>query len=192
MSLQPTVILVCHQDEAREDLRSTLEEEHYDVIEKESCSEAWSFLRDHTDVPFVILPSDDEELNGYEVTHLIRTHRRKHHPFILLLHPEEESCAHLRSLRLGADGSLTYPFDEELFHAYLIAARRHRQIQPEEGQLPHFLSICAYCKKVRTENEQWKDLEQFIGDETGSKLSHGICPSCYEEKIIPRKETSVP
>lgn len=45
-----------------------------------------------------------------------------------------------------------------------------------EGILP----ICAYCKKIRDDQEAWHQLEDYITDNSEAWFSHGICPDCAE------------
>jgi hypothetical protein len=48
----------------------------------------------------------------------------------------------------------------------------------EVRQLKEFLPICSYCKRIRDDQDYWQQVEKYIGDHTGSKFSHGICPEC--------------
>ncbi len=44
--------------------------------------------------------------------------------------------------------------------------------------LEKFIPICAYCKKVRTDEGYWEQVEEYITSRTGSTFSHGICQDC--------------
>jgi hypothetical protein len=50
--------------------------------------------------------------------------------------------------------------------------------------LENFLPICCACKKIRTPGadpglqENWKPVELYITQKTGTLFSHGICPEC--------------
>ncbi len=44
--------------------------------------------------------------------------------------------------------------------------------------LSGFITICANCKKIRNEKEQWVQIESYLGNRTEAKFSHGICPEC--------------
>jgi hypothetical protein len=49
-------------------------------------------------------------------------------------------------------------------------------------QLGGFLPICSNCKKIRTEENQWQHVEQFIKTHIiDIKFTHGMCPDCLEE-----------
>ena len=50
------------------------------------------------------------------------------------------------------------------------------RIKRLEGTIP----ICAYCKKIRDDQQSWKQLETYISEHSEALFSHGICPDCYE------------
>ncbi len=47
--------------------------------------------------------------------------------------------------------------------------------------LSGYIPICANCKSIRDEEQQWRRLESYISQQTDAKFSHGICPSCKDE-----------
>jgi hypothetical protein len=47
--------------------------------------------------------------------------------------------------------------------------------------LSKIFPICAYCKKVRNEKDEWIPVENFIKVISGKRATHGICPQCYEK-----------
>ncbi len=56
---------------------------------------------------------------------------------------------------------------------------RQRQDTVEKmNVLRGLLPICSSCKKIRDDQGYWKQVEQFIGEHTGARFSHGICPDC--------------
>jgi HTH-type transcriptional regulator, bacterioopsin transcriptional activator and related proteins len=54
-----------------------------------------------------------------------------------------------------------------------------------EGLLP----ICAHCKNIRTEQEVWEPIEQYIGERTAAAFTHSICPDC-EQRHFPELATT--
>jgi phosphoserine phosphatase RsbU/P len=46
------------------------------------------------------------------------------------------------------------------------------------NQLKQLLPICMYCKKVRDDSDYWRDIDEYIHQQTGTDFSHGICPEC--------------
>ena len=50
--------------------------------------------------------------------------------------------------------------------------------------LKGIIPICASCKKVRTDQGFWQQVEVYIRDHSEANFSHGICPDCTE-KLYP-------
>lgn len=48
------------------------------------------------------------------------------------------------------------------------------EIKVLEGVLP----ICAQCKKIRNEQQNWVQLERYISQRTDALFTHGYCPDC--------------
>jgi len=47
--------------------------------------------------------------------------------------------------------------------------------------LSGYLPICAICKKIRDENNEWRLVESYVRDHSELVFSHGICPECVEK-----------
>lgn len=50
-------------------------------------------------------------------------------------------------------------------------------------RLEGIISICMYCKKIRTEEDAWEQLEQYITAHSDAWFSHGLCPECYARSL---------
>lgn len=48
------------------------------------------------------------------------------------------------------------------------------EIRTLRGIIP----ICANCKKVRTDEGHWQQVEAYVRDHSDAEFSHGICPEC--------------
>jgi hypothetical protein len=53
----------------------------------------------------------------------------------------------------------------------------YKRIRLLEG----FLPICANCKKIRTTEDHWEQIEQYITKHSLAQFSHSICPDCARE-----------
>jgi len=42
------------------------------------------------------------------------------------------------------------------------------------------IPICAWCKKIRLNDDSWKQLEKHLTDEGFGVFTHGMCPECAE------------
>src|SRR5208282_802457 len=63
------------------------------------------------------------------------------------------------------DSHLIFPAVE----AYLKDLRRERLIP-----------ICAWCKKIRLNDDSWKQIEKYLTDDGFGVFTHGMCPECAE------------
>ena len=45
-------------------------------------------------------------------------------------------------------------------------------------QLSGLLPICAWCKKIRDDQNYWRGVEDYISHHTEAEFTHGICPDC--------------
>ena len=50
-------------------------------------------------------------------------------------------------------------------------------------QLEGIIPICAYCKKIRDDQDDWHGLEKYISEHSEAQFSHGICPTCFEKEM---------
>ncbi len=51
------------------------------------------------------------------------------------------------------------------------------QVRTLRGLLP----ICARCKKIRNETDQWQQIEQYVTEHSEAMFSHGLCPECARD-----------
>lgn len=49
-------------------------------------------------------------------------------------------------------------------------------------ELRRLIPICAWCKKVRNEEQFWDNVETYVQKHLDVDFSHGICPECLAEK----------
>lgn len=47
--------------------------------------------------------------------------------------------------------------------------------------LQGIIPICSYCKKIRSDQGYWDQVEAYISKHTGAEFSHSICPECLEK-----------
>lgn len=75
-----------------------------------------------------------------------------------------------------------------LFVSLLVA---HLQFRNEELRaalgdvkfLSGLLPICAWCRKVRSDDGYWQQLEDYFAARRGVTFTHGICESCNEKHL---------
>ena len=96
-------------------------------------------------------------------------------------------------LEAGADDYVVKPFHPEDLRARVQVGARivglqqalAQRVRALEGalarvqQLQGLLPICAYCKKVRDDQNYWRQVEHYLTSHSNLRFSHGICPDCY-------------
>ena len=65
--------------------------------------------------------------------------------------------------------------DQRVAELELALARINRL----EGVIP----ICMYCHKIRNDEELWEKFEKYMAEHSDAEFSHGICPSCLDERF---------
>jgi len=63
---------------------------------------------------------------------------------------------------------------EILIHELRLAMAN---IKTLKGLLP----TCAWCKRVRDDNGNWKKVETYIEEHSDASFTHGICPDCLKK-----------
>lgn len=53
----------------------------------------------------------------------------------------------------------------------------------EVKELRGLLPICAWCKRIRSQDGEWEVLETYLLTHTRAELTHGMCPKCLEEQL---------
>ena len=62
-----------------------------------------------------------------------------------------------------------------------ILARQRAQARKQVDLLLDLLPMCASCHKVRDDRGYWSQVEQYLETQTGARLTHGICPDCFQK-----------
>ena len=75
---------------------------------------------------------------------------------------------------------------------------RYRSAEKELKILRGVLPVCMHCKKIRSEDQRWQQLESYIAAHSEADFSHGLCPECAKQyypevfgKIADRPEPGV-
>jgi hypothetical protein len=47
--------------------------------------------------------------------------------------------------------------------------------------LQGLLPICAFCKRVRDDNNYWREVEAYLAEHSAISFSHSLCPDCIRK-----------
>jgi len=137
------------------------------------------------------------QLSGLDVCQKARELAADQQPYLILLtsrnHPDDIATG----LRSGANDYLTKPFHKIELEARLSVGRRTVELQShladrvreletalaQVKRLRGMLPICAWCKKVRNDQNYWLQVEEYICQHADVTFSHGICPMCMVREL---------
>jgi phosphoserine phosphatase RsbU/P len=142
-------------------------------------------------------------IDGVDICRAIRGSDTPTQPYLMLLTARTRPEDIVEGLRAGADDYITKPVNRDELQARLqVAARivglQHRladRVQQLEDaltrvrQLQGLLPICAYCKRIRDDQNYWNQVETYLAEHTDVQFSHGICPTCFERVMAEDKES---
>ncbi|HOJ34511.1 MAG TPA: PAS domain-containing protein [Candidatus Hydrogenedentes bacterium] len=57
-------------------------------------------------------------------------------------------------------------------------------------ELRRLIPICSVCKKVRTDQDYWVQLESYLSRHLDVAFSHGLCRECYEKEVQRFRESN--
>jgi len=64
-----------------------------------------------------------------------------------------------------------------------------RKAEEELALLRSMLSVCAWCRRIRDDEDGWVGLEHYMSKHTTTRLTHGICPECERKTLEDAAET---
>jgi sigma-B regulation protein RsbU (phosphoserine phosphatase) len=132
-------------------------------------------------------------LEGPEVCRSVRAAALRLQPYLVMLTARHTPEDLAEALEAGADDFLSKPFNRVELMARLHAGMRilnlHRALtdriqeleesRQREHHLRTLMPICAYCKKIRGDRDEWEPIDQYLA-EHGYRFTHAVCPSCLD------------
>jgi len=74
--------------------------------------------------------------------------------------------------------------NQELANLARELRQKNRELQEALGQvktLHGLLPICSACKKIRTDQGYWQQIETYIREHSEADFTHSICPECLKK-----------
>ncbi len=142
------------------------------------------------DTPHRLVISDwmMPELDGLELCKRVREQGGDYTYFILLSNLANSAENLDQAMAAGADDFLAKPVKPAELRARLRVAERILNYATQVRQLQQIIPICGYCRKMRDDRNYWSQVEEYIGKQTGSEFSHGVCPDCYDRVLVPQMQ----
>lgn len=191
-------ILIADDDRlARRLLESTLTGWGYEVVAVGDGDAAWGVLSGDEPPPIAVLDWVMPGLTGVEVCQKVRARPGLSHLYVVVLTSKDRTEDLVAALEAGADDHLIKPFQPAELRARMRVGERVVRLQQslkdrvaaleralaDVTRLEGLLPICMYCKKIRTDNNYWQQVDSYLGEHSGATFTHGICPECRETRV---------
>jgi DNA-binding response OmpR family regulator len=164
---------------------------HFDVELAHDGESAWELARAAAPQLAIVdwmMPA----LDGPALCARIRQDPTTAHMYLILLTSRDNRADVVAGLNAGADDYLIKPVNPEELRARLHVGVRVVTLQERLAarvaaleaavstvkRLHGMIPICSYCKRIRSDSEDWEQLESYISQHTDAHFSHGICPPC--------------
>jgi DNA-binding response OmpR family regulator len=193
-------ILIAEDDlVSRRALEATLIKWGFKVRAVADGAAAWEALQEDHAPKLAIIDWMMPKMDGLELCRQARAEPRSEMTYLILLTAKGTKEDLVAGLEAGADDYLIKPFNREELKARVQVgmrvvnlqtrlAERVRELEAALSrvkQLQGLLPICSYCKKIRDDQNYWRQIDTYFADHSDAQFSHGICPTCYETVVQP-------
>lgn len=176
-------------------LDATLGASGHEVVAVSDGTVAWEALTADDAPLLAVLDWVMPGLQGIEVCRRVRELARPIPPYLILLTAMDRTEDIVAGLQAGADDYIAKPFAPDELRARVqvgarVVALQHglaarvkalEEALAQVNRLQGLLPICAWCKKVRNDQNYWQQVEIYVAERTDARFSHGICPECREK-----------
>ena len=191
-------VLVADDDVISRKLVTThLQKWGHDVLAVDNGTDAEDALRSNPDVRLAVLDWMMPGKDGVEVCAAIKQNQGRPFVYVLMLTAKTQKEDLVRALDAGADDYVIKPFDAAELKARVRAGERiiHLEsnlqakiIQLEQAlahvrRLQGIIPICAWCKRIRDDQDFWSSVEEYFAEHSSAEFTHGICPDCRQKQV---------
>jgi len=121
-------------------------------------------------------------LDGLQLCEKIRAQENAPYTYFILLTSQDTRLQNYDlAMEAGVDDFLTKPLDRLTIRMRLQVAERILRFTTEVCRLRKLIPICAWCRKIRNDDNYWQMVESYVTEQTGSEFSHCMCPACSEK-----------
>lgn len=186
-------ILIADDDlTTRAFLRLSLEKLGHSVVECENGSQVIEKFQQTDSPPLGIIDWTMPKKSGLEVVKELREHSNLISKYLILLSARSKHDDIVEGLEAGANDYIVKPFFYHELVARISIGVQTIQLQNEVSSLRELLPICSWCKAIKTDENYWESLENYLIKKMNANLTHGICSSCKENLKQEKKERKAP
>jgi sigma-B regulation protein RsbU (phosphoserine phosphatase) len=160
-------------------LSGSLERWGFDVVVVHDGASAWAHIVGDAPPALAIVDWMMPNIDGIELCRRVREAPLATPVYVILLTARTSRQDLVAGLEAGADDYLTKPFDPDELRARIRVGQRTLALIANVKRLSGLLPICSYCKRIRSDQNYWQQVESYITERSDAQFSHGICPSCF-------------
>jgi sigma-B regulation protein RsbU (phosphoserine phosphatase) len=164
-------------------LSRSLERWGFEVVVAHDGVSAWGHIEGRAPPALAIIDWMMPGIDGLELCRRIREAQLATPVYVILLTSRNSRQDLVAGLQAGADDYLTKPFDPDELQARIHVGRRTLALIANVKRLSGLLPICSYCKRIRSDQNYWEQVESYITEHTDAQFSHGICPTCFDKVV---------
>ena len=179
-----SILLVDDEEIILNSFGKDLRQENYDVTLAASGEEALGLLNDsHFDM--VVTDLSMLGIDGIQVLKEVKKINSLTGVIILTGYGDMTSA--IDALRLGADDYLLKPCEPDELIIRIQRCLEKQEAFQKVKFYENILPVCMYCKNIRDDEGtepgkgKWLRMEEYINTKSGTDISHGCCPECYEK-----------
>ncbi len=199
-------ILIADDDNVtRRLVENVLSKNSYEVISCKDGIEAFEKLKEQDGPKLAILDWVMPGMQGIDICRNLRKLTLKINPYLIILTASRnEKKDVLETFRTGANDFIEKPFDanellarvkigQEIIELHLALAERIKALEEANQHiktLQGILPICMHCHNIRSDDESWERIEEYITRNSDAQFSHGLCPACRKKHyshLMPEK-----
>lgn len=194
-----TVLIAEDQPVERRFLSRFVESWGYEPIVCGDGDRAWDLIEAGEAPDLMLLDWSMPGRDGVDICRSLRAKKQGHSPYVLMLTGRDEPEDLRVALEAGANDFVKKPFDPVELKARLRNGARTLELQEHLEQrvseledalarvqtLQGLLPICSYCKRVRSDENYWSQVESYVTEHSNMRFTHSICPTCYETHVEP-------
>ncbi len=182
--MNKTILLVDDEEIILDTFGMILRQENFEVTLATNGEEALGLLKDNQ-FNLVVTDLSMPGIDGIQVLKEVK--KINSLTGVINLTGYGDMTSAIDALRLGADYYVLKPCrtDELILRIQRCIEKlmAFQKIKLYENILP----VCIYCKNIRDDTAtepgkgEWLQMEEYIHKKSGTDISHGCCPACYEK-----------
>jgi len=172
--------------------RKALEPAGHEVSEVQDGNAAWDLLCGTGDPMVALLDWAMPGISGPDLCRRVRARTEVLPPYLILVTARDQPEEIVAGLGAGGDDYVIKPFNPAVLRARVGVGTRMLELRSalaervaalesalaQVKRLQGLFPMCAWCKKIRNDQNFWESVEVYVAEHTDARFSHGICPDC--------------